>query len=172
MDGMVNLGYLPLMEKNYHLMDLRFKHVGSKPHSPSRSEVNLVFTITTLELFVMSALCYLAFYGIRMRTAWSHEAEIVLNVVSCFLRSSSSARPLKTDSVLTPPLRRSTDPHIRHHRLPCACPPRKLRRLCPDWEAGMLPWILALRAILLLVRGGAQRGVARGARVPPQGGGA
>lgn len=75
MDGLAGTGYgNALMNKNYQLLDRRFKPDGG---GASKGDVAVVAIVVHIELFMHTMLCLAAYVGIASGAKWQHEAELV-----------------------------------------------------------------------------------------------
>merc|ERR1711971_649017 len=74
------LAMLPLMHKNYRLLDrrYRFELVGqSVPEAPLAAEVAIVTVINYMEIFVHAPLTLASFWGVCYRSPWRQPVQAV-----------------------------------------------------------------------------------------------
>lgn len=69
---------LPLLSKNYELLDRRFRAVPQDQGGAHSGERILVFIVANIELFLDVPLCFLAFYSVVHQKSWRHEVQLVL----------------------------------------------------------------------------------------------
>jgi len=79
MDGMVGLGFFPLLSEFYENLDNRFRTKRTvEKGGAHHSEIELVELIVNMEIMIMAPLCIVVFVGILSRASWRQEAEMVL----------------------------------------------------------------------------------------------
>jgi len=83
-DGMIGLGFVPVMASNFEYLDIRFREVPFSEGGPHPSEAIIAHILVLMEIFVMTPLCLTCFVGIIHQKKWAQEAEIILCVIHCF----------------------------------------------------------------------------------------
>ena len=104
MDGMVGLGRLPLMESNFHILDIRFRDETFENGGPHRGEYAVTTTIVLVEIFVMLPLCYLAAIGVIKSAKWGPDIEIIICTIHILGTLIYVAPPLMNECVELAPI--------------------------------------------------------------------
>jgi len=78
MDGMVGLGFAPLLGENYDFLDNRLRAVEFSHGGPHPGEASIAHLILMIEIFFMAPMCLLCFVGVIQQRKWAQDAEILL----------------------------------------------------------------------------------------------